>query len=146
DPLGLVGNPPFREDWNFFRGLSNNPASANNGIFGVGPKFGTGPSSTADAVGYHPYRQMDLLRKIYNSTTTRSNVFAIWLTVGFFEVADDTKRPMVLGAEIGRAENRHIRHRMFAIVDRTNMQVWPTYQAPGVPTTATAAPISMPYS
>lgn len=69
----------------------------------------------------NPYLQKELIRKIYNGSTTRGNAFAIWVTVGFFEVDAQNR----LGAEMNKAENRHVRHRSFAIVDRTQMSLWP---------------------
>lgn len=81
----------------------------------------------------NPMRRFELLTKLKAHLTTRSNVFAVWVTVGFFEVTNDTTQPIQLGAEMRWGDGQTIRHKMFALVDRTQMQVWPTTNAAGQP-------------
>ena len=111
---GTAGNlllDPFNSTGN---GLNANPA-------GVITPLGTQP--------VHPAFKMELLNKIYSRTTTRSNCFAVWLTVGFFEVINEnggsgpTAQPVhVLGKEL----EPKIRKRFFAMVDRTSLERWKT--------------------
>lgn len=112
--------------------LRDYPSQAGKKLLDYDPTT-TLPKGTYDPTKFNQvslYRRKELLTKIMNNVTTRSNVFAVWLTVGFFEVVSDPNASAndlpKLGREVGRDENRHVRYRMFALVDRTQAQVWPT--------------------
>ncbi len=73
-------------------------------------------------------QRYELLSKILGNTTTRSNVFAVWVTFGFFKVTNPNTRPIQFGAEyVWPSSQAPIRHKYFAIIDRSQLQVWPTY-------------------
>jgi hypothetical protein len=114
-PFRSFASSSIADTW--FRPAPSNPSQ---------PLFAVGASTN------HPYQRAALLQKIFNNITTTSNVFAVWWTVGYFEVVDESVRPARLGAEIGRSENRNIRHRFFAIVDRSGMQLFNTATTKGV--------------
>ena len=72
----------------------------------------------------NPYFRYEGLRYLGNLVTTHSNVFAVWVTVGYFEVQPDTNAPInpdgwQLGQEIGSDQGDIQRHRAFYIIDRT---------------------------
>jgi hypothetical protein len=126
-PAGQPGQYPF--------GVSVNDTVLSPVVFGLPDQGGSPPPPPR-----HPYQRHELLNKIYNNVTVRSNVFAVWATVGFFEVIDDSTKPVKLGAEIGRAEGRHVRHRMFAVVDRTNLSLLRGTLGADVPASANPPP------
>ncbi len=73
-----------------------------------------------DSVDYHTRNR--LLAKLANQTTNRSNVFAVWMTIKFFEAhqPDATNQPGVvqIGAELADSPTQ----RMFYVVDRTLLE------------------------
>ncbi|MBA4067561.1 MAG: hypothetical protein C0501_28400 [Isosphaera sp.] len=102
--------------------LRRNPAGA-----GGVPWLTVGPPAAGEPD--HPYRQAEALRKILNNTTTTSNVFAVWVTVGYFEVESSTPAPagsgvpdfVTLGREYYREAPGDARHKFFGFVDRTKV-------------------------
>jgi hypothetical protein len=65
-----------------------------------------------------------LIEKLSSTTTTRSNVYAVWITVGYFEarpgpVTQFHPDGYYLGQELGTDTGDVHRHRAFYIFDRT---------------------------
>ncbi|WP_439621750.1 hypothetical protein [Gemmata sp.] len=94
----------------------------------------------------HPYQQAEALRKILNNTTTVSHTFAVWITVGYFEVeGPETPTPVggtfvTLGKEYYLNAPGDTRKKFFALVDRSNIGFKPdelttAAPAPGAPYT-----------
>ena len=76
----------------------------------------------------NPYFRYEGIQRLANLTTTRSNVFAVWITVGFFEcqkvqVNDNNRAAYKDGykliQELGSDAGDVRRHRAFYIIDRT---------------------------
>lgn len=78
---------------------------------------------------FHPSVRLELLNKIFSRTTARSNCFAVWLTVGFFEVLSEqggTGGSLQPAHVLGKELEPKIRRRFFCLVDRTNLEKWRT--------------------
>jgi len=72
-------------------------------------------------------QKYELLSKTMNQFTSRSNAFAVYATIGYFEVMNEgpyneQNRP-ILGKEMGSDEGSVTRHKFFAVVDRTNLMI-----------------------
>lgn len=89
---------------------------------------GVDPTIWFGAATDHPYQRAEALRKILNNTTTVSNVFAVWATVGYFEVttpAGTAPEAEQWGKEFYLEIPGDMRQRLFAIVDRTQLGLDP---------------------
>ncbi len=79
----------------------------------------------------HPYWRSEQLQKIMNLTTPRTHQYAVWITIGFFEVKRQGDLGMfaynpvlafdILGPEIGAANGKNTRYRGFYLIDRLQL-------------------------
>ncbi len=74
----------------------------------------------------HAYFYYQNFNRVGSVATTRSNVYAVWITVGYFEVTANPNGVDVghpdgyqLGQELGADSGEITRHRAFYIYDRT---------------------------
>jgi len=90
-------------------------------------------AGTSDPGAQHPYWRSEWMQKMMNLSTVRTHQYAVWVTVGFFEVISQgdpaaayTTSPDaaydVIGREVGLIGGKNVRHRGFFIVDRLKLQ------------------------
>jgi len=85
-----------------------------------------------DNTAENPFFSYQSLQRLSNLATTRSNVYAVWITLGYFEVERDNgfnpgsalhqqlyPDGYVLGQELGIDTGEVKRHRAFYIIDRS---------------------------
>jgi len=109
------------------------------GVNSVAGKTATPPANATPPqidMKQHPYFRSELLQKAMNLTTVRTHQYAVWITIGFFEVKRQGDLQMVnagvgtsaatlafdiLGPEIGSSSGQTTRYRGFFLVDRTQL-------------------------
>jgi hypothetical protein len=94
-------------------------------------KWNTAPTDNYHDTDRNPYFRYQGYQKLGNILTTRSNCFAVWITIGYFEVEENrpTGGAMVfdaahpdgyrLGQEVGIDTGEVTRHRGFYMIDRS---------------------------
>jgi hypothetical protein len=100
--------------------LRRYPGSPNEPLF----RFPSGMVRSYNQPDRNPFFRYQPLTRLSNLLTTRSNVYAIWVTIGYFEVragAPTDARPdgYELLQELGSDTGEITRHRAFYIYDRS---------------------------
>ena len=102
--------------------LRRDPAAPTRPLFSMDPT----KSQALNEPTRNPYFAFQGIDRLSNLVTTRSNVFAVWVTVGYFECLPYGKAPDAyhpdgyqLGAELDSDVGNVKRHRAFYIIDRS---------------------------
>jgi hypothetical protein len=116
-------NPPLKEtDFTLLRADIESPAARPTPLFA----YNNAGENQIDNTDRNPYFRYEGLQRLGNLVTTHSNQFAIWVTIGYFEVMHwdggvDAYHPdgYTIGRELGTSTGEVKRHRAFYIYDRT---------------------------
>jgi hypothetical protein len=104
--------------------------NSNNATYAswIGPPAGSPPGTPSQGqshdINRNPYFRYQELQKLGNMVTNHSNCFAVWVTIGYFEVETttvDAAHPdgFQLSQEVGADSGEITRHRAFYIIDRS---------------------------
>ena len=93
--------------------------------------LGSAATATRADNRQHPYWRTEHLQRIINQTTVRTHQYAVWITIGFFQVKRQGDLGMfatspqlafdIMGPEIGAANGKTTRYRGFMLVDRLQL-------------------------
>jgi hypothetical protein len=79
------------------------------------PLLGNNNSQAYNNSARNPYFRHQSLQRLSNVLTTRSNVYACWVTIGYFEVDNSGSLGQELNSDTGEIK----RHRAFYMIDRS---------------------------
>lgn len=92
--------------------LRQDPANTKRALFQGNDTAATSPTNT----DRNPFFRYQGIQRLANLVTTQSNVYAVWVTVGYFQCDTDGSN---LGAELGTDSGEVKRHRAFFMYDRS---------------------------
>jgi hypothetical protein len=125
--LSVAGIGHYGIDATLFR---QNPDAPGTPLFAPSPTLAGSHNNPVR----NPYFAYAGIQRLANMTTTQSNVYAVWVTMGYFEVSPWTGSPagsfpagidaahpdgLQLGRELGEATGDIERHRAFYLIDRS---------------------------
>jgi hypothetical protein len=102
----------------------------------LGANTGAGGPPTPIDYRQSPYFRTQLMQKAMNLTTVRTHQYAVWITIGFFEVKRQGDLGMlfaaagtplsagaydIMGPEVGASTGQVTRYRTFFVVDRLRL-------------------------
>ena len=94
--------------------------------------IGSGGTATNQDFRQHPNWRLEMMQRVMNETTVRTHQYAVWITVGFFEILKQGDlsnlaqgNPVlafdIMGPEVGAVTGKGVRYRGFFLVDRTKL-------------------------
>jgi hypothetical protein len=128
DPPSVVPNYRLRQygiQATLLRSKNKDAANPGDPLLRVDGSAATQPYRNRDR---NPYFYYEGVQRLRNLLTTHSNVYAMWITVGYFEVQPNGQPAVVdaahpdgyqLGRELGEDTGNVQRHRAFYIIDRS---------------------------